>query len=128
MTRTVISTPLGPAAIGPYSQAILAGDFLFVSGQIPIDPATGQVVERTIAAQTNQVLNNIASILKEAGRTFAHVVKTEVYLKDLNHFKEMNEIYANWFTAPIKPARQAMQVGMLPLDVLVEISCIVYMG
>jgi len=119
-----IDTSHAPAAIGPYSQAIRAGDLLFVSGQIPINPKTGEIVERTISAQTKQVLDNIEAILKEAGLTFDHVVKSEVFLKDMQHFKEMNTIYAERFCGPIKPARQAFQVAMLPLDVLVEISCI----
>lgn len=121
-----IETKDAPQAIGPYSQAVLAGPFLFVSGQIPIDPKTGSLVENTIQAQTRQVLANIAAILKAQGLHFEHVVKTEVYLKDMQDFKEMNAIYAEAFTAAIKPARQTMQVAKLPLDVLVEISCVAY--
>jgi 2-iminobutanoate/2-iminopropanoate deaminase len=123
-----IDTKDAPQAIGPYSQAIKAGSFLFISGQIPIDPVTNEVVERTIQAQTRQVLDNLEAILRSEGLNFAHVVKTEVYLKDIQDFKEMNAIYAERFSSPIKPARQAMQVGKLPLDVLVEISCVAFYG
>lgn len=119
-----IDTPHAPAAIGPYSQAIRTGNLVFVSGQLPINPKTGEMVERTIAAQTKQVLDNVEAILKEAGLTFNDVVKSEVFLKDMQNFKEMNAMYAERFSAPIKPARQAFQVAMLPLDALVEISCI----
>ena len=121
-----VETPLAPAAIGPYSQAVKAGSFLFISGQIPIDPQTGEVVERTIEAQTKQVLNNIEAILKAEGLQFKHVVKSEVYLKDMQDFQKMNELYSEKFSFPIKPARQTLQVAKLPLDVLVEISCIAY--
>ncbi len=119
-----IETPDAPKAIGPYSQAVVAGGFLFVSGQIPIDPKEGKIVDLTIQGQTKQVLENIEAILKKAGLGFADVVKTEVYLKDMGDFQEMNKIYAQTFSCPIKPARQAMQVGKLPMDALVEISCI----
>jgi 2-iminobutanoate/2-iminopropanoate deaminase len=119
-----INTTEAPAAIGPYSQGIEANGFVFVSGQLPIDPKTNVMVERTIAAQTKQVLDNVEAILKEAGLTFNDVVKSEVFLKDMQDFKEMNAIYAERFSGSIKPARQAFQVAMLPLDALVEISCI----
>jgi len=110
--------------IGPYSHAVKAGSFLFVSGQIPVDPTTGKVVESTIEAQTTQVLNNLEAVLESEGFTLEHVVKTEVYLKNMDDFQAMNKLYADRFTSPKKPARQAMQVAKLPLDVLVEISCI----
>lgn len=119
-----IETDKAPKAIGPYSQAVAAGDFLFVSGQIPIDPKTGQVVEATIQAQTKQVLDNLEAILKAAGLSWQHVVKCEVFMKDLQDFKEMNALYAERFPHEIKPARQAFQVAKLPLDVMIEISCI----
>ena len=119
-----INTTHAPAAIGPYSQGIEANGFVFVSGQLPIDPKTNLMAERTIAAQTKQVLDNVEAILKEAGLTLNDVVKSEVFLKDMQDFKEMNAIYAERFSGPIKPARQAFQVAMLPLDALVEISCI----
>ena len=119
-----INTPHAPSAIGPYSQGIEANGFVFVSGQLPIDPKTNTMVERTISAQTKQVLDNVEAILKEAGLTLNDVVKSEVFLKYMQDFKEMNAIYAERFSGPIKPARQAFQVAMLPLDALVEISCI----
>ncbi len=118
-----IETDQAPKAIGPYSQAVQAGGFLFLAGQIPINPATGKVDETTIEGQTRQVLLNIEAILKEAGLTFSHVVRSEVFLKDLSHFSSMNEIYAQFFTAPVKPARHTVQVARLPLDALVEITC-----
>jgi 2-iminobutanoate/2-iminopropanoate deaminase len=122
-----IETDQAPKAIGPYSQAVKVGNLLFVSGQVPIDPAAGKIVDFTIQGQTKQVLANIAAILKAANITFENVVKTEVYMKDLNHFQEMNAIYAETFHYPIKPARQAMQVARLPLDSLIEISCIAHL-
>ena len=123
---TQIETANAPKAIGPYSQAIKAGSFLFVSGQIPLNPKTGELVERTIQAQTLQVLDNIEAILQAAGLTFDHVVKTEVYLKDMQDFKEMNILYSARFQSSAKPARQAMQVAKLPMDALIEISCIAF--
>ncbi|MCX6991055.1 MAG: Rid family detoxifying hydrolase [Chlamydiae bacterium] len=119
-----IDTANAPSAIGPYSQGIEANGFVFVSGQLPINPKTNVMVERNIAAQTKQVLDNVEAILKESGLTFNDVVKSEVFLKDMQDFKEMNAIYAERFSGSIKPARQAFQVAMLPLDALVEISCI----
>jgi 2-iminobutanoate/2-iminopropanoate deaminase len=127
MTIRKVETQHAPKAIGPYSQAVDAGGFLFVSGQIPIDPKAGKIADFTILGQTKQVLDNIEAILKKAGLSFADVVKTEVYLKDLGDFQEMNALYAQRFSHPIKPARQAMQVGKLPMDALVEISCIAKM-
>ncbi len=124
MKMKKVETLLAPKAIGPYSQAVAAGEFLFVSGQIPIDPKEGKIVDYTIQGQTEQVLKNIEAILQEMGLGFVDVVKTEVYLKDMGDFSKMNEVYAQKFSHPIKPARQAMQVGKLPLDALVEISCI----
>jgi 2-iminobutanoate/2-iminopropanoate deaminase len=121
-----IHTDQAPKAIGPYSQAVAAGPFLFVSGQIPIDPQTGALCGETIEEQTVQVLNNIEAILYAAGLTLADVVKTEVYLKDMQDFAKVNALYAARFSHPIKPARQAMQVAQLPLDVRIEISCIAF--
>ena len=123
-----ITTEQAPQAIGPYSQAVQAGHYLFVSGQLAIDPVTHQLVGHTIEEQTSQVLNHIESILRVQGLTLQDVVKTEVYLKDMSDFKGMNTVYAERFSHPIKPARQAMQVAKLPLDALVEISCIAYIG
>lgn len=119
-----IKTENAPEAIGPYSQAVKAGSFLFISGQIPINPKTGKVEEPLIEGQTRQVLSNIEHILKEVGLTFNDVVKCEVYLKEMQDFQVMNNIYAEKFSGPVKPARQAMQVTKLPLDVRIEISCI----
>ena len=121
-----IETAAAPKAIGPYSQAVLAGPYLFISGQIPIEPNSGKVLASTIEEQTKQVLNNIGAILKEAGLNFENIVKTEVYLKDMQDFVAMNTVYASYFSHPIKPARQAMQVAKLPMDVLIEISAIAY--
>jgi 2-iminobutanoate/2-iminopropanoate deaminase len=121
---TAVSTNAAPK--GPYSQAVRAGNYLFISGQIALDPAAGIVVGETAAEQTEQVLRNIAAILQTAGLTFEHVVKAEVYLKDMNDFQAMNQVYAHYFSHTVKPARQAMQVAKLPLDVRVEISCIAF--
>ncbi len=110
--------------IGPYSHAVKAAGLLFVSGQIPVDPQTGKVVEGGIEAQTQQVIDNLEAVLRSEGLTLENVVKTEVYLKNMDDFKTMNMVYAERFSHSKKPARQAMQVGKLPLDVLVEISCI----
>ncbi len=121
-----ISTENAPKAIGPYSQAIQAGGFLFVSGQIPLDPATGAFSGEEIEEQTEQVIRNINAILAAEGLTLEHVVRSEVYLKDLNDFQRMNAIYAKWFSHEAKPARQTMQVSKLPKDALIEISCIAY--
>ncbi|MBP3227771.1 MAG: RidA family protein [Bacteroidaceae bacterium] len=118
-----ISTPNAPAAIGPYSQAIEAGGLVFVSGQIPVDPATGEIVSGGIADLTARCLNNAAAILKEAGLTLADVVKTTVFLADMADFAEMNAEYAKFFPAPA-PARSAVAVKTLPKGVRVEIECI----
>jgi 2-iminobutanoate/2-iminopropanoate deaminase len=124
--KTAISTTDAPAAIGPYSQAIRVGDTLFTSGQIPIDPATGNLVPGGIAEQTTRVLENLKAVLSAAGISFTHVVKTTVFLKDMKDFAAMNEIYATYF-APhgvVPPARSTVQVAALPKDSLVEIECI----
>jgi 2-iminobutanoate/2-iminopropanoate deaminase len=122
--KQVISTSNAPAAIGPYSQAIRAGNLLFVSGQIPLDPATGSLIpEDTIQAQTTRVLTNLTAILKEAGGTLDNVVKTTVFLKDMEHFGAMNQVYQSFFQTDC-PARSAVQVARLPKDVLVEIEAI----
>ena len=117
-----------PKAIGPYSQAVSAGNFTFVSGQIGMDPRTGNIVEGGIREQTSQVLNNLRAILVTAGLSTKDVVKAEVYLSDMNDFAVMNEVYAASFSGDTKPARAAVQVARLPRDVLVEISCIAYRG
>lgn len=122
--KTVISTQNAPAAIGPYSQAIQAGNLLFVSGQIPLDPATGALIpEDTIQAQTTRVLQNLSAILAQAGGTLDNVVKTTVFLKDMEDFVPMNRVYQSFFSADC-PARSAVQVARLPKDVRVEIEAI----
>jgi 2-iminobutanoate/2-iminopropanoate deaminase len=121
--RQAVSTQSAPAAIGPYSQAVRAGNLLFVSGQVPIDPATGNLVPGDIAAQTRRVFQNIGEILKAAGTSFDAVVRTTVYLMDMNDFAAMNEVYATFFTAPA-PARATVQVARLPKDARVEIDVI----
>ena len=119
--REAISTPHAPAAIGPYSQAVRAGNLLFLSGQIPTDPKTGTLVTGGIEAQTHQVFRNIGEILKAAGASFDHVVSAGVFLADMNDFGKMNEIYAGYFSTPA-PARATVQVARLPKDCLVEIQ------
>ena len=125
--RQAVSTPSAPTAIGPYSQAIRAGSLLFVSGQVPIDPATGQIVNGDIAAQTHRVFQNIGEILKAGGSSFDHVVRTTVFLADMDDFAAMNEAYATYFTAPA-PARATVQVSRLPKDARVEIDVIAFFG
>jgi 2-iminobutanoate/2-iminopropanoate deaminase len=118
-----VSTSGAPAAIGPYSQAIIAGGFLFTAGQIPLDPETGQIVEGGIAEQTERVLRNLTAILEGAGASWSSVVKTTVYLQDLNHFTPMNEIYAR-VLGDARPARSTVQVSALPRAALVEIDAV----
>ena len=119
----VISTKKAPAAIGPYSQAIQVGSLIYTSGQIPIDPATGRFVEGGIKEQTRQSLTNIQAILEEAGLTMANVVKTTVFMADMNDFADMNSVYAEFFTEPY-PARSAVAVKTLPKGALVEIEVV----
>ena len=121
--KEIISTPNAPAAIGPYSQAVRAGSLLFVSGQIPLDPASGQLVENTIQVQAARSLENLKAILTQAGGTLDNVVKTTVFLKDMEDFVEMNRVYKTYFPENC-PARSAVQVARLPKDVLVEIEAI----
>ena len=118
-----LSTDKAPAAIGPYSQAVRAGDLLFISGQLPTDPATGEFAGTTVAAQTRQSLGNISAILGAAGLTLANVVKTTVFLKDMNAFGEMNGVYGEFFKDE-PPARACVQVARLPKDALVEIEAV----
>ena len=125
--KEIISTANAPAAIGPYSQAVKAGDLLFISGQIPLDPATGAVVEGDITVQTRRVLDNVKAILNEAGADFSKVVKTTVFLRDMNDFVPMNRVYAEYYSENC-PARSAVQVARLPKDVAVEIETIAYLG
>lgn len=118
-----VQTTLAPAAIGPYSQAIQAGDTVYVSGQLPIDPATGQFAEGDIRDLTRQSLLNVQHILESVGLSMAHVVKTTVFLADMNDFVGMNEVYAEFFAAPF-PARSAVAVKTLPKGASVEIECV----
>ena len=119
----VINTNKAPAAIGPYSQAIMAGGLIFLSGQIPIDPATGQVVAGGVKEQTRRVLQNLEQVLLAAGAARDKVVKTTVYMRDLGDFAAMNEVYAEFFGST-KPARATVQVSRLPRDVNIEIDAI----
>ncbi|HEY8462677.1 MAG TPA: RidA family protein [Bacillota bacterium] len=121
----IINTPQAPKAIGPYSQAVKVGNFLFVSGQLPIDPVTNTMVAQDIKRQTAQSLKNIAAILTEAGLSLEHVVKANIYLADMNDFAAMNEVYNSFFNSNY-PARAAVEVGRLPKDALVEIDVIAY--
>ena len=121
--KQVISTSNAPAAIGPYSQAIQVGNLLYASGQIPIDPSTGSIVDGGIKEQTRQSLLNVQAILEEAGLSFANVIKTTVFLADINDFADMNGIYAEFFSEPY-PARSAVAVKSLPKGALVEIEVV----
>jgi 2-iminobutanoate/2-iminopropanoate deaminase len=121
--RRAVSSPSAPAAIGPYSQAIRAGSLLFLSGQIPLDPATGQLVEGDIAAQTHRVFKNLQAILEAADATFDNVVRTTVYVADMNDFAAVNEVYGTYFSSPA-PARATVQAARLPKDARVEIDAI----
>ena len=125
--REAVSASAAPAAIGPYSQAIRAGSLLFVSGQIPLDPATATMVEGDIAVQTHRVFRNLAGILEDAGSSLDRVVRTTVYLADMNDFAAMNEVYATYFTSPA-PARATIQAARLPKDARVEIDVIAEAG
>ena len=112
-----------PAPIGPYSQAILKNETLYISGQIPLNPSTGILIDESIEASTHQVMQNIGALLAEAGMNYEHVVKCSIFLKDMNDFTVVNEVYASYFSGTF-PARETVQVSKLPLDVPVEISCI----
>ena len=124
IVKQVITTPRAPAAIGPYSQGIKAGNLLFISGQIPIDPTTGALIEaKDIPSQTRRVLQNIQQILSSGGATIDNVVRTTVFLKDMNDFVEMNKVYGEFFKEAA-PARATVEVARLPKDAAVEIDCI----
>lgn len=125
-SKSAISTTGAPAAIGPYSQAILTGDTLYTSGQVALDPLTGELVTGGIEAQTTRVLENLKAVLSAAGLDLAHVLKTTVFLKDMADFAAMNAIYATYFApeGTIAPARSTVQVAALPKNALVEIECI----
>jgi 2-iminobutanoate/2-iminopropanoate deaminase len=125
--KQVIQTTEAPQAIGPYSQAVRVGDLVFLSGQIPLDPTSGNVVEGDIVVQTRRVMENLGAVLRAAGASFAEVVKTTIYLADLGHFSQMNEIYGSYFSSE-PPARATVQVGALPRGVLVEIDMIAHLA
>jgi 2-iminobutanoate/2-iminopropanoate deaminase len=121
--KQAISSPDAPKAIGPYSQAVRAGQLLFVSGQVPLDPATGRIVDGDIAAQTRRVFANLGAVLAAGGRSFADVVRTTVFLADMNDFAAVNAVYGEYFAEPY-PARATVQVARLPKDARVEIDVI----
>ncbi len=123
MNKEIVTTENAPGAIGPYSQAIKAGGLIFCSGQIPIDPKTGEFVSDVVGKQTEQVLRNLNEVLKAAGTSLDHVVKTTVFLADMNDFAEMNEVYGRFFSEN-KPARATVEAARLPRDSKVEIDCI----
>lgn len=121
-----VSTPKAPAAIGPYSQAVVAGNFLFASGQIPIVPATGEIAEGDISVQAEQVMKNVGEILNAAGADYSDVVKTTCFLADMGDFAAFNAVYGNYFTG--KPARSCVAVKALPKGVLAEVEIVAYLG
>ena len=123
MTKTAIVAEKAPAALGPYSAAISVGEFVYCSGQTPIDPATGELVPGTVADQARQVLTNVSAVLEAAGLTLAHVVKTTVFLTDMADFGQMNGVYAEFFAEPF-PARSTVAVRSLPKDAMVEIEVV----
>ncbi len=125
MSKRVIHTDAAPAAIGPYSQAVRAGDFVFTAGQIGLDPDTGQMVPGGIEAQTRQALRNLQAVLEAAGASLSQVVKTTVFLQDMNDFAAMNAVYATFFPSE-PPARSAVQAAALPKGALVEIEAVAY--
>ena len=123
MDRKIITTPDAPAPIGPYNQAVLAGDTLYISGQICIDPKTGELKKKDVQEETHQVMHNLKAILKQAGMDFSNVVKTTIFITDMNRFSEINEVYGKYFDTNF-PARETVQVSALPKFVNVEISMI----
>lgn len=127
MGKKAVFSKDAPAPIGPYSQAVRVGDWLFVSGQIPVDPSTNEVVSGGIVAQTRQVLQNLQAILNAEGASLQNIVKTTIYLQDLYDFKAMNEVYETYFSQPY-PARATVEVSALPKGVLIEIEAIAYLG
>tara|TARA_R110002072_G_scaffold100188_2_gene220578 strand:- start:7666 stop:8046 length:381 start_codon:yes stop_codon:yes gene_type:complete len=121
--KRALQIPGAPAPIGPYSQAVLVKDTLYISGQIPLNPQTGELESKSIERATHQVLQNISSLLKEANMDFENVVKCSIFLKDLSNFGAVNQIYSEYFRST-PPARETVEVSRLPMDVVVEISCI----
>jgi 2-iminobutanoate/2-iminopropanoate deaminase len=124
MQKQIITTQLAPAPVGPYQQAVRTGQLVFTAGQLPIDPKTGALVTGPIGAQTRQVLENLKAILEATGSTLDQVVKTTVFLRDMNDFPEMNAVYALYFKEAIAPARSTVQVARLPKDAAIEIEAI----
>jgi len=122
--KKIINTKKAPAPIGPYNQAVFIKDTLYISGQIPIDPATGVLVDGDIKAETKQSMENLKAILEEAGLTFEHVIKSSIFIKDMNQFAQINEVYGTYFDANTAPARETVEVANLPKFVNVEISMI----
>jgi len=122
--KKIINTKNAPSPIGPYNQAVLKGNTLYTSGQIALNPSTGQLVTNTIEAETTQVLENMKAVLTEAGMTFEHVVKSSIFVKNMNDFSKINTVYGSYFNAETAPARETVEVGNLPLFVNVEISMI----
>ncbi|HML38409.1 MAG TPA: RidA family protein [Bacillota bacterium] len=125
--RKIVETKAAPAAIGPYSQGNIFGNLIFTSGQVPLDPETGAVVGTTIEEQTEQVFKNVKAILEAAGSSLQNVLKTTVFIKDMNDFAAMNAVYAKYFTEGSYPSRSAVEVARLPKDVLVEIETVAYL-
>ena len=123
MTKQIISTDKAPSAIGPYSQAVWAGDFLFASGQVPVIPETGELVSQDVQEQAHQALKNVKAILETAGLTMDNVVKATVFIKNMDNFSKINEVYAQYFSTPY-PARSCVEVARLPRDVQVEVEVI----
>lgn len=127
MKKEIVLTKAAPAPIGPYSQAVKAGGFLFCSGQIPLDPATNQLIQGDVKAQTTLVMKNIEALLKQGGATFENIVKTTIFLKSMGDFPLVNEIYGSYFKSN-PPARSTVEVARLPKDVSVEIEVIAFLG
>jgi 2-iminobutanoate/2-iminopropanoate deaminase len=123
-TKKIINTSKAPAPIGPYNQAVLSGNTLYISGQIPMDPITGELIEGDIKKETRQSMENLKAILLEAGMDFTHVVKASIFVKDMHQFSAINEVYGSYFDAATAPARETVEVANLPKFVNVEISMI----
>jgi 2-iminobutanoate/2-iminopropanoate deaminase len=128
MAKKIIFTKNAPAPIGPYSQAVAFGNALYVSGQIPLDPNTNKIIEGEITEQSIQVMKNIEAILLEANYSFKEVIKCSIFIKDMNLFGQVNEIYGQYFDSETAPARETVEVARLPKDALVEISCVAMKG
>lgn len=124
MAKRIITSEKAPAPLGPYNQAVMAGDTLYVSGQIAIDQSTGNMVNEDIVAETHQVMKNLQFILEEAGVTFENVVKCSIFVQDLGNFQTINGVYGSYFDEATAPARETVEVARLPKDVNIEISCV----